>query len=383
MEDQPSSAVELLQALVRIPSVNPDGDTQADPRNTGEQACAEYVGGFLRTCGADVVLEEIEPGRPNVYGRFPSAPGSKPRILFAPHTDTVSVSGMTIDPFGGELRDGRVWGRGASDTKGTMAAMLWMFWELRDVIPTLGAEVGFVGLMGEETGQPGSKHFAANHGSEWDFAIVGEPTGLDIVNTHKACHWVELTATGVAAHGSTPERGENAIMKMLRVLNLADGELREKLAGYTHPVLGHSTVNIGTIEGGNRTNIIPDRCVATLDFRETPSLHEAGGAVKLFQNLLNERGMGDLVSLRVTVESAPLNTGPENSEVKRLESLGAKCVGAPWFCDAAWLAEGGIPAVAIGPGTIAQAHTVDEHLAVADLEGGVDFYRKFLETFQP
>src|SRR5271156_3370102 len=131
---QYSSVSGLLQALVRIPSVNPHGSPGVDRP------------------GEEVELREVAPGRPNVLGRFPSdAPGKK-RVILAPHLDTVSVAGMIIDPFGGELRDGKIWGRGATDTKGCMAAMLWSLWELRDRIPGLGHEVWFAGLMGEEAG---------------------------------------------------------------------------------------------------------------------------------------------------------------------------------------------------------------------------------------
>src|SRR5437763_473167 len=119
----PQNVVELLQALVRIPSVNPHGN--AGVERPGEQACAEFVAEFLRFCGASAELREVESGRPNVVGIFPADKSGKPRLLFAPHLDTVSVSGMTIDPFAAELRDGKIWGRGASDTKGPMAAMLW------------------------------------------------------------------------------------------------------------------------------------------------------------------------------------------------------------------------------------------------------------------
>ena len=114
------SATQLLQELIRIPSVNPAG-TPGTP-HTGEAACAEYLANHLRELGANTEVREVLPGRPNVTGCFRS-PG-KPRLLFAPHTDTVSVAGMTIDPFGGDLREGCIWGRGASDTKGSIAAML-------------------------------------------------------------------------------------------------------------------------------------------------------------------------------------------------------------------------------------------------------------------
>ncbi|MCB1061918.1 MAG: M20 family metallopeptidase [Verrucomicrobiae bacterium] len=376
------SPAALLQTLIRIPSVNPDGDPGSDV--TGEAACASFVGEFLeKACGATVSFDEVEPGRPNVIGKLSagSAGSKKPRILFAPHTDTVSVSGMSIDPFGGEIRDGKIWGRGASDTKGTMAAMLWAFWELRDRLADLNAEVTFAGFMGEETGQPGSQHFAERYRGQFDFAIVGEPTSLDVVHTHKGCVWVELTATGRACHGASPELGENAITKLLPVLHAIDTELRFELATFANPVLGHATVNIGQIRGGSRTNIVPDRCTASLDFRETPELASAGGALGLLGALLQRHGWAESIGVKANVDTRPLNTPVENPFVQTLLSLGAKPVGAPWFCDAAWLsALGDIPAVACGPGSIAQAHTEDEWLKVEDLEAGVKFYRRFLEA---
>jgi Acetylornithine deacetylase/Succinyl-diaminopimelate desuccinylase and related deacylases len=158
MSASPGSVVELAQALVRIASVNPDGDPGTD--RTGEQACAEFVADFLQADGAQTALHEVHPGRPNVVARFAAAAG-KPRLLFAPHTDTVSVAGMTIDPFGGAIRGGKLYGRGASDTKGPMASMLWALHECRDLLPHLTHEVWFAGLMGEEAGQDGAKALAA------------------------------------------------------------------------------------------------------------------------------------------------------------------------------------------------------------------------------
>lgn len=288
---------------------------------------------------------------------------------------------MIIDPFGGEFRDGRVWGRGASDTKGTMAAMLWALLEIGDGVSELNAEITFVGFMGEETGQPGSRHFAERYREKFDFAIVGEPTGLDVVHTSKSCVWIELTAGGLAAHGASPERGDNAITRMVPVIEAVDNQLRAELAEHAHPVLGPSTVNVGTIRGGSRTNIVPDRCVLSLDFRETPQLVEAGGAVGLLGALLQQHGWADEIEMKCLVDSHPLDTDIDNRFVQLLLSLGAKPVGAPWFCDAGWLSKlGNIPAVACGPGSIEQAHTEDEWLKVEDLEAGVAFYRRFLEA---
>lgn len=386
----PRNVVELLQALIAIPSVNPEGDGEAGTLHLGEGACAEYVADFLRACGAQVSLEQVEEGRPNVIGRFGSEgcePTKKVRLLFAPHLDTVSVAGMTIDPFAGELREGKIWGRGASDTKGTMAAMLWAFYELKDRMDELEVEVGFVGLMGEEIAQPGSRHFAQHHGTEWDFAIVGEPTELKTVCRHKGCAWVRLVTKGKAAHGSTPERGENAIMRMNEVLrNLEQDFMRDlQQSVYENKYLGCVSLNIGTMQGGSKTNIVPDHCEVTLDFRETPELAVAGGVVKLLPVYFAEKfaeGILPEVAVEVLTECPALHTPEDHFFVKHLKQLGAEPVGAPWLCDATWLASVGIPSIALGPGSIAQAHTEDEWLEVEALQEGVVFYRKIMEDFR-
>lgn len=376
MQNPPASVIELLQALVRIPSVNPDGDPGTP--HTGEAACAAYVADFLTHSGAVSVLEEVEPGRPNVIGRFPTSVGSqKPKILFAPHTDTVSVGGMTIDPFGGELREGKIWGRGASDTKGSMAAMLWALHVLRAELHDLPVEVHFVGFMSEESSQLGSRHFAARHG-RYDLAIIGEPTSLKTVFRHKGCLWADVHTSGVAVHGATPELGVNAIVKMSRLVQALDTEFRELLVekGGEDEWLGVNTINLGMISGGTRSNIVADSCRLRVDMRTTPALDRAGGALRLLTDFVTSIDP----EARVTVASQAfhLDTDPANPFIQKLIAAGGTLTGAPWFCDAAFLAAAGTPAIAIGPGSIAQAHTKDEFISVADLEAGVDFFKRFL-----
>jgi len=364
----PASVSGLLQALVRIPSVNPHGTPGID--HPGEQACAEFVAAFLRHCGADTELREVAPGRPNVIGRFPSDSPNKKRVIFAPHLDTVSVSGMVIDPFGGEIRDGKIWGRGATDTKGSMAAMLWSLLELRDRIPSLGHEIWFAGLMGEEAGQEGARAFVKQDRA--DFALIGEPTARDIVYTHKGACWLSLRTTGRAVHASAPDLGENAIYKMADVLRCIRDDIAPRLALQSHPVLGSPTISAGTIRGGAKTNIVPDSCELEIDTRTIP-----GQDPREITDALRRCSPG----LEITVwESAPLNTDPSHPLIQLLVKNGARLVGAPWFCDAAVFAQAGIPAVAARPGLIAQAHTNDEWLSLAELDRGVLFYRAFLES---
>jgi acetylornithine deacetylase/succinyl-diaminopimelate desuccinylase-like protein len=364
----PSNVVELLQELVRIPSVNPAGDPGTD--GVGEARIAGYLAQLLRSWGAVVELREVEPGRPNVVARFLSDRPGKPKVLFAPHTDTVSVSGMTIDPFGGEVRDGRIWGRGASDTKGPMAAMLWALYEERDRLAGLSHEIWFAGLAGEEAGQPGAKALAAEE--HFDFVLAGEPTGLDVVHTHKGALWLTLTTRGVAVHAASPQLGSNAIYKMADVIRCIRDEVAPALAQITDPVLGSVTISPGVIQGGSKTNIVPDFCRVEVDVRTVPGSGDLAGRItELLRKVCPDLEVGQNASL-------PMATDPMHPLVQALIGVGARAVGAPWFCDAAIFAAKGVPAVAIGPGSIAQAHTKDEWILQSDLEGGVAFFRRFL-----
>lgn len=369
------SATELLQQLVRIPSVNPDNDPGTD--RTGEAEIANFLAGWLHDLGATVTFEEIRPGRPNLIARFAPLDG-RPRILLGPHLDTVGVGGMTVDPFASEIRDGRMFGRGTSDTKGPMAAMLWALRENAAALRDAPVAIDFVGFMGEESCQWGSRHFGEAHGADYQFAIVGEPTSLDIVHTTKGSLWATLRATGKAAHSSQPERGDNAVMKLTRALTAVHDPLVEQLATFTHPVLGPSTLNVGLIRGGSRPNIVPDLAEAEIDIRLTPALTEAGGALALLRETL----AGHQVEILAADEKPSMETPADHPWVQRLQQVrpASKCVGAPWFSDASLLSKAGIPSICLGPGSIDQAHTCDEFIDLAALEEGASFFSAFIQS---
>ncbi len=369
--------VSLLQDLIRIPSVNPDNAPGTD--QVGEERIAVYLKGWLEAIGADVNLEVVKSGRPNLIARFAPMDG-RPRILLGPHLDTVGVGGMSIDPFGGELRDGRIWGRGASDTKGPMAAMLWALRENRDLLANLPTAVDFVAFMGEESCQWGSKDFVERHGGNYAFALVAEPTSMQVVHVTKGSLWATLRATGKAAHSSQPERGDNAILKLARALDGLAQHLGNQLGTFTHPVLGRSTLNIGVFHGGSRPNIVPDLAEAQIDIRITPALATAGGALKLLERTISELGLPlEIVSPH---ENPPMETAADHPMIGRLLEVAAETelAGAPWFSDAAHLSSGGIPSVCIGPGSIDQAHTVDEFIAADQLVAGAEFFTRFIRN---
>lgn len=371
----PADVISLLQHLIRIPSVNPDNSPGTG--QTGEAALADFLAAWLEAIGAEVILAEVQPGRPNLIARFAPLDG-RPRILLGPHLDTVGVGGMTVPPFGGEVADGRIWGRGACDTKGPMAAMLWALRSHRELLADLPVAVDFVAFMGEESAQLGSKDFVRRHGADYSFAVVGEPTSMQVVRVTKGSLWATLRATGKAAHSSQPERGENAILKLTRALDTLDHHLGHALAAFTHPMLGRSTLNVGVIRGGARPNIVPDCAEAEIDIRITPDLAAAGGARRLLQELIDDHALP--VTIVEVHENPPMETPASHPMVQRLLAVDERTqlAGAPWFSDAGHLATGGVPSICLGPGSIDQAHTVDEFIEVAELTRGTAYFEAFI-----
>jgi acetylornithine deacetylase/succinyl-diaminopimelate desuccinylase-like protein len=362
------SVVDLCQALVQIPSENPSGSAASH----GEEAIARFVGGFLEHLHARVEYEEIGPGRPNVYGLWPAPARAKQRILFAPHLDTVTVEGMTIDPFLARRAAGRLYGRGSCDTKGSMAAMLWAIKSVD--LSKLSVAVGFAGLADEEFEQSGAKACAARKMA--DFVVVGEPTNLDVVYTHKGTAWIEIETQGKCAHASIPETGVNAIDRMIDALKILSERFAQICPVKGNPVLGQSTVSTGRIRGGVKINVVPDRCYAEVDIRILPGQESMASDVAHF--FQQQRIPATVRPIKV---SAPLYTSPDHPFIERFVALGSRLTGASWFCDAAFFALQGAPAIAIGPGSIAQAHTADEYIEIAELERGAEFFTNFLLSF--
>lgn len=366
---------ELLHQLVEIPSVNPDGDPGTP--HIGEQALADYLARRLRSAGARVRLDMVERGRPNLLAVFPCRKPTR-RVLFAPHTDTVSVRGMTIEPFAPTVRHGRLYGRGACDTKGPMAAMLCALLDaqsqgwLRDGC----TEFHFAGLMGEEAGNVGAVALAQSC-VPYDLVIVGEPTDNRVVHAHKSCVWMEMQTRGRAVHASAPERGRNAITAMMQVVHYLEFQLAPRLAAQADPVLGASTTSIGKISGGSKANIVPESCQLTVDFRLTPQWTGAALRKMILQDL---RGRVPGLKIERTQGHPALWTDPELPIVREILPHSRGPTTAPWFCDAAIFANKGMPAIALGPGSIRQAHTADEWISLRELDQGVQMFSRIIRA---
>jgi len=369
---------ELLQNLIQIPSVNPDSNPNTD--HAGELDLAKWLHNHMVDIGFTCHLDEVLPGRPNLICRSPGS-DDRPRIFLGPHLDTVSVEGMTIDPFGGNIHDGKIWGRGASDTKGPMAAMITALTTRKEILSSLPVAIDFVAFMAEESSQWGSKDFGKKYADQYEFGIAGEPTSLDIVYTTKGSAWLTVEASGIAAHSSQPERGENAIMCLARALDVINRKLSNRLATFTHPVLGHSTLNVGVIRGGSKPNIVPDKAEAEIDIRFTPDLQEQGGALTMMNAFLSEAKLPLTITNSHT--NPPMEVARNHSILQHLLAANPSTalVGAPWLSDAAHLNAAGIPSICIGPGSINQAHTKDEFINIEDLSMGVLYFENIIDSF--
>ena len=253
--------LELAQRLVRIDSVNPS----LVPGAEGEAALAHFVAGFLENRGLDVELRDALPGRPNVLARI-AGTGDGPSILLCCHLDTVSVEGMA-EPFSGAIEDGRLLGRGAEDVKGGLAAMLAAAVVLSQSPPK--GDVIVAGVADEEAYSAGTEALL-DWGIRADMAIVFEPSELDVVVAHKGFAWIRILTRGVAAHGSRPAEGVDAIAHMGRVLGAIEAHGVELSRRPPHPLLGAASAHASLIRGGRELSSYPDVCELDLERRTLP-----------------------------------------------------------------------------------------------------------------
>ncbi|HWQ91966.1 MAG TPA: M20/M25/M40 family metallo-hydrolase, partial [Clostridia bacterium] len=294
------------------------------------------------------------------------------------HLDTVNGADEQFTP---RSAGGRIYGRGACDTKGSVASMLRAVCELAEAgVRPQHTEIVFAGLMDEENDQGGSRALAAS-GLGANLAIVGEPTRLKIVTAHKGSLWLKLETRGKAAHGSRPELGRNAVHHMARIVDLLETSYAEHLRQRPHSLLGPPTISVGTITGGTQPNIVPDLCAIQVDRRTLPG-ETVSGVQRELALMLRKSGLRARISSTKPLPCMPLETDYTLPLVKQfLHCAGQRGpAGAHYFCDAAILAAGGIPSVVFGPGDIAQAHTAEEWIAAAEVEQAKNRLVRFLRA---
>lgn len=365
---------QLAQDLIRIPSVNPPGD---------EQPAAEYLAGRLDEAGLGVELQQLEPGRAQVVGRLRGEGDG--HLVLTGHLDVVPPGGQAWehDPFGADMVDGRIYGRGSADMKGGVSAMAAALMTLAGSGFRPKADLILAATAGEEAGMFGAAAMVERQslaGSR--YLVVGEPSDLDVFIGEKGVMWLEIRALGRTAHGSMPWLGVNAVSYLARLI--------PRLEEYPFPweesaLLGRPTLSVNVIEGGNKTNVVPDVCRIEVDMRTVPG-QDHGAILERIRAMASEVAGSFHDNLRVDVEvmndKGPLETERGNTLVDAAVQA-ARAVrgreptvgGVNYGTDAAYLGPGyGIPMIICGPGAPGMAHQPDEWVEVDQLVQAAQIY---------
>ncbi len=372
----------LLADLVAINSVNPD----LVPGAAGEADLANFIADWGRQVGLEVIVQEAGPGRPNVILIARGSGGGKTLMLNA-HIDTVGVSDMDA-PFEPVIREGRMYGRGAYDMKSGLAAIMLALKAAQEM--PLAGDVIVSAVSDEEYGSLGSEALIA----EWerwpaDAVITAEPTELSLSIAHRGFVWLEIEVIGVAAHGSRPHLGIDAIAKMGKVLvqlDLMDRNLRAKP---THDLLGSGSLHASIIQGGEEISMYPAYCKLLIERRTIPG--ESAESVEAeIQALLDEIAAADPdfeARCQATFYRSPFGIAGDHPLVQLLQHKAeahlnrkVSLIGSSWWMDAALFAEKGVPTAILGPAG-AGAHAKIEWVDLASVQQCVDIYTALISEF--
>lgn len=360
-----SETIDLLRDLIRINSVNPS----LVPGAPGEAEMAEHVRGFLGDLGLETRVEEVEPGRPNAVGVLKGT-GGGPTLMLNGHTDTVGVDYMEIDPLDPVVKDGRVYGRGAFDMKGGLAAILAATKAIAESDADLRGDLVVAAVCDEEYASIGTERVVEQVRA--DAAIVGEPTGLNILVAHKGFAWIDVETRGVAAHGSAWQVGVDAIAKMGKVQVGLERLQDEVLMKKRHGLVGPPSVHSSTIHGGRELSTYPDCCRLQVERRLIPG-ETRDGVEDDMRGLLSS--IHDLDpkfegSHEITFFRGPMEVSPEEEVCRLLSECAAEVtgkeprfVGGSGWLDTQVIWEQGTPAVAFGPSG-SGAHSAVEYVEV-------------------
>jgi acetylornithine deacetylase/succinyl-diaminopimelate desuccinylase family protein len=364
--------VERLTGLVSTPSENPPGE---------EAAAAAVAADYCRELGLAVTTAALEPDRPSVIARWEAGDG--PTLGFCSHIDVVPAGDpglWNLDPYGAQIVDGRLHGRGSSDAKGPIAAALEAVAMLRDSGTELAGCLELELVSDEEAmGFKGAGYLVEQGLINPSVAIVGEPTSLKVVRAQRGACWFRVITRGLAGHGSAPERGVNAIKHMAEIVS----HLEETVPDIAHPVLGGPSINVGTIRGGEKVNIIPASCIIEVDRRSIPqeSKEDVEASIEAAIDRARERYPEIDATFEMAFygqpfevdENAPIVSAVAGA-VADVTGRDAELVGFRGASDARFLSEAGADVVVMGPGDIKLAHTARESIDLDELERGAVAY---------
>ena len=389
MNRQPTSCEKLLQAMVGFDTVNSNISGKAD----AELPLAQYLEAQAQTLGFATERLPVSGENFNLLVTY-QVSAENPWLLFESHLDTVSTEGMTVDPFAGNIRDGRLYGRGACDTKGTGAAM---FWALKSCAAqeAFANNIAIVYTVDEEIYKTGVRTFVKDHlpslGWKPTGAIVGEPTQLRAVVAHNGVVRWSIETRGRAAHSSNPAKGQSAITAMLKVVAALEAKYIPNLSA-SHPLTGKAQCSINMIRGGVQINIVPEQCEIHIDRRLVPGEDPQDilpQVEKILEELRHSDADLDVAQNQPTMIDTPLDpSGGEKFATSIQQVLidmehAADLEGVGYGTDASSFGSAAIPAVVLGPGNIAQGHTCDEWIDLEELRRGVEVYGALMRTPLP
>lgn len=390
---------ELLAQLVRIPSINPMGKPVEGPEYL-EYAVTEFLQRLFTERGWQWERQTVAPQRDNILAVIPGDPAPADGgtiLMWEAHQDTVPVVGMTIPPFDPQIRDGRLYGRGACDIKGGLASLIAAAARVEELPRAGRPTIVLACTVNEEHGYSGAKAVTELWESGQskvlprrpDAIIVSEPTELDVVTAHKGVSRWRCHTHGRAAHSSNPANGENAIYAMARVLEHFESYARDVAPTLqTHRLVGTPTLSIGTIIGGLSVNTVPDHCTIEVDRRVLPG-EDPLAAQQAIIDYIAER-----LPAHVRVEHEPpfiASTGLSDDNngpfAERLAAVIRRCGhggaihGVPYGTNGSAYSPSGAPTVVFGPGSIAQAHTADEWVEISQLHAAVDILVELARSY--
>jgi succinyl-diaminopimelate desuccinylase len=370
----PQIAIQLTRDLVRLRSVNPPGE---------EEPCARLLAVPLEAAGFRVSSHSFAAGRTSIVATLDGSGDGEP-ICLTGHLDTVPLgtAPWTRDPLAAETDGDRLFGRGSSDMKSGVAAMLVAALEMAR-LPNRKTGIVLIFTAGEETGCDGARYLTQINGllPKAGALLVGEPTGNYPLIGHKGALWLKAAFHGVTAHGSMPELGDNAVLKAARgVLRLAE----HGFDATRHNHLGGPSLNVGSLHGGLNVNSVPDQAEVQIDIRTVPGQSNAAISEDV------ARVIGEGAELSRIVDVGAVASNPQNEWIsdvfdlyERVSGQRVDPRGAPFFTDASVLtpAMGGVPTLIMGPGETAMAHKTDEYCHLSKIEAAVELYAEILRRW--
>lgn len=368
---------DFLQKAVQIPSTIETPDEEAE--------IAIFIAEKMREAGIETELQYVEGRRANVISILHGAKGGK-SITFNGHIDSVPPFDMK-DPYSGRIEGDILHGRGASDMKSGIIAMAYAMIAMKRAGIEPPGDVVLSAVVGEEYGSFGARHYVKNSPLT-DYGVCGEPTDLKIGSAQKGLHWFEFNIPGKRIHSSVSKQGINALKRANKLMTLISEELEPKLEQRTHPLLGHSLVNLGKIWGGEQPNVVPGDAHLQIERRYIPGETLASVEAEL-QELCDRCNEGYDPEYAITFESMPYSLlcsktpldVPENSPVVQAlkeagESIGHKMeiIGVPYWGDAGVLHDAGVECILFGPGRISDAHSATECVSLTDVFEAAKMY---------